>query len=178
MYLGQSVNRTMDRTDLAPSTEATQLRSKIEMSRAFPGGIHGNCWWPGYSVTHNYKGVADSLANDLQSTIALVPSYTWISDVKPEAVSGLKCKNDKLSWNAPAVEGKTTDVVKWVVYQLNANDVAGIENAENIVAVVNTNECALPDDVEGDCYYVVTALNRANNESPACKPIKVKAAKK
>ena len=53
-----------------------------------------------------------------------------------------------------------------------------IENAENIVAVVNTNECALPNDVEGDCYYVVTALNRANNESPACKPIKVKAAKK
>ena len=34
------------------------------------------------------------------------------------------------------------------------------------------------NDVEGDCYYVVTALNRANNESPACKPIKVKAAKK
>ena len=178
MYIGQSVNRTMDRTDLAPSTETSQLRSKIEMSRAYPGGIQGNCWWPGYSVTSNYKGVADSLANDLQSTIALVPSYPWINDVAPKAVLGLKCKNDKLSWDAPAVEGKTTDVVKWVVYQLNSNDVAGIENAENIVAVVNGNECALPDDVEGDCYYVVTALDRANNESPACKPIKVKAAKK
>lgn len=178
MYIGQSVNRTMDRTDLEPSTEATQLRSKIEMSRQFPGGIHGNCWWPGYSVTANYKGVADSLANDLQSTIALVPSYPWISDVKPAAVTGLKCKDDKLSWVAPKVEGKTSDVVKWVVYQLKTNDVAGIENAENIVAVVNSNECALPNDVEGDCYYVVTALDRANNESPACKPIKVKAVKK
>ena len=178
MYIGQSVNRTMDRVDLAPSTETSQLRSKIEMSRAFPGGIHGNCWWPGYSVTSNYKGVADSLANDLQSTIALVPSYPWISEVQPEIVSGLKCKDNKLSWNASAIEGKTTDVVKWVVYQLQSNDTAGIENSENIVAIVNTNECALPNDVDGDCYYVVTALNRANNESPACKPIKVKATKK
>ena len=53
-----------------------------------------------------------------------------------------------------------------------------IEKAENIVAVVNSNECALPEDVEGDCYYVVTALDRANNESDACKPLKVKAVKK
>ena len=178
MYIGQSVNRTMDRADLAPSTETSQLRSKIEMSRAFPDGIHGNCWWPGYSVTNNYKGVADSLANDLQSTIALVPSYPWISDVKPEMVKELKCQEGKLTWNAPEVVGKATDVVKWVVYQLATNDVAGIEDAENIVAVVNGNECVLPNDVEGDCYYVVTALDRANNESPACKPIKVKAAKK
>ena len=169
MYIGQSVNRTMDKVDLAPSAEASQLRSKIEMSRAFPDGIHGNCWWPGYSVTRNYKGIADSLANDLQSTIALVPAYPWISTEAP-AIVDVKAKDGKLSWIAPAEEGKVTDVVRYVVYRFADKKSVNLEDASAIVVV--TPNTTFEANEKG--VYVVTALNRANNESPASKPVEIK----
>lgn len=171
MYIGQSVNKTMDLADLAPYTDGSQLRHKVDLTRACDN-IQGNCWWPGYSVTANYKGVADSLATDVQSTIALVPSYPWIHSIAPLAVEGLTYADGKLTWNATTIEGKVSDVVKYVVYRLENNDVANINYAKNIVAVVYGNECVLPaEDKTG--YYVVTALDRVNNESAACPAIRV-----
>ena len=170
MYIGQSVNRTMDRIDLEPSTDATQLRSKIEMSRAFPGGIHGNCWWPGYSVTSNYKGVADSLAAYHQSTIAIVPSYPWISTEIPAIVEVKANKEGKLTWKAPVLENKATDVVRYVVYRFADKKSINLEDASAIVVVTPANEF----DTKEKGVYVVTALDRVNNESPASKPIEIK----
>lgn len=170
MYIGQSVNRTMDAADLAPSTDASQLRSKIEMSRAFPGGIHGNCWWPGYSVTRNYKGVADSLANDLQATIAIVPAYEWISNTKPSVVADVKAKDGKITWAAASIENKSTDVVRYVVYRFDDKKSINLEDANAIVVVTPNNE--FKTEVPG--VYVITALDRVNNESLASKPVEIK----
>ncbi|MDE6265757.1 MAG: family 10 glycosylhydrolase [Muribaculaceae bacterium] len=163
MYIGQDVNKTMKLPDLAPSDEKSQLRHKIELTRKGEN-IQGNCWWPGYSITRNVGGVADSLANDLQSTIALPPAYPWISEAKPAKVKGVKIKNGVLSWASPAIEGKVTDVNRYVVYRADINDPdKEVENPENIVAVTYETEYIIPGDEEG--YYFVTALNRVNNES-------------
>ena len=85
----------MDTPDLAPSTDPTQLDHKIRLSRELPN-IQGNCWWPGYMITANYKGVADSLAMNQQRTVALVPNYPWIDDVKPGEVTSLRRDGDRL----------------------------------------------------------------------------------
>ncbi len=163
MYVGQDVMRTMNLPDLAPSTEPDQLRHKIELSRT-TDNIHGNCWWPGYAVTKNHNGVADKLANEFQSTIALVPASTWITDVTPAAPTGVKAANGKLTWDAPAVQSKAGDVVKFVVYaQPTSNVNAAVNDPANIKAVVWGNEWTLPAGAKG--RYVVTALDRVNNES-------------
>ncbi len=168
MYIGQSVNTTMNKADLAPSAEKSQLRTKINLSRE--EGIHGNCWWPGYSITSNYKGVADSLAMYQQSTIALVPSYPWISTAVPAVVEDVKAKDGKITWAAGAVENKATDVVRYVVYRFDDKKVIDLENAAAIVAVVPENEFVAKE--KG--VYVITALDRVNNESPASKPVEIK----
>lgn len=167
MYVGQSVNKTMDKKDLAPSTEETQLRHKIELSRI--DGIQGNCWWPGYSITRNYKGVADSLEQKYQSTIAIVPSYPWISTAVPAAVE-VKAKDGKLIWNSAVAENKATDVVKYVVYRFADKKSINLEDASAIVVVTPENEFVTKD--KG--VYIVTALDRVNNESPASKPVEIK----
>ena len=169
MYIGQSVNKTMDKADLAPSKEKSQLRRKVEMSRE-ENGIHGNCWWPGYSITANYKGVADSLAATLQSTVAIVPSYPWISTSVPVAVVVKASKDGKLTWDAPSVENKVTDVVRYVVYRFDTKKDINLENAAAIVSVIPANEYVATE--KG--VYVVTALDRVNNESPASKPVEIK----
>ena len=95
MYYGQSVKITMEKADIAPSTNKTQLDHKIQLSRELEN-VQGNCWWPGYEITKNYLGVADSLANNQQSTIAIIPPYTWITDSKPSEVAKLKYDKDEI----------------------------------------------------------------------------------
>lgn len=160
MYIGQDVDKTMKLPDLSPSKEKSQLRHKVELARNGEN-IRGNCWWPAYSVTANVGGIADSLKADMQSTIALVPDYPWISSRRPASVEGLKIEGDKLLWKAPAQRGQTGDVVKYVVYCLPDGDIHDLDNAEYIVAVTPEPEIK----VTKPGYYVVTALDRVNNES-------------
>ncbi|MDE6306326.1 MAG: family 10 glycosylhydrolase, partial [Muribaculaceae bacterium] len=88
IYIGQDVERTMKAADISGSADRNQLNHKVRLSRELPN-VQGNCWWPGYSVTANVGGVADSLSSRLQSTPALVPSYPWISSRIPDAVTGI-----------------------------------------------------------------------------------------
>ncbi len=171
LYIGQDVNRTMTLPDIPPSKAPNQLAHKVELTRENEN-IKGNCWWPGYSITKNFEGGADTLAAGFQSTIALVPAYTWISDEAPEAVTGLECKDGKLTWDAPEAPGQAPAVTKYVVYRLDSPDVSAIGDAENIVAVVYDNAFEIPAG-EAGAYYVVTALDRVNNESAASRPILV-----
>ena len=170
MYYGQDISATMRTPDLAPSTEKSQLRHKIELSRQLEN-VQGNCWWPGYLITRNMLGVADSLANDLQSTIALVPSYPWISSKKPSPVSGLKIKNGIVSWNGDKVHGTPQDVIQYVVYKADSSNPEAINNSENILGVTRETSFKLPESLKGSIIFV-TALDRVNNESPASMPIK------
>ncbi|MGM9852344.1 MAG: glycoside hydrolase family 10 protein [Muribaculaceae bacterium] len=169
MYFGQDVGNIMKHPDLAPSREKTQLRHKIELSRSLPN-VQGNCWWPGYSVTANVGGVADSLANDFQSNIALVPEYPWISTKAPEAPKSVKATGKTISWKAKAPKGDTNDAVRFVVYRFSGTGLPDFDDASAIVTVTPGSSLT----VSKPGIYYVTALNRVNVESDPSKPVTVK----
>ena len=121
-------------------------------------------------MTRNYSGVADSLATRHQATVALVPSYPWMSERRPQAVGGLDVENRKISWEAPAATGTADDVNRFVVYRFDSPESVDISLAEAIVAV--TPHAAFEATAPG--VYVVTALSRANNESEASVPVVVR----
>ena len=166
MYIGQAVEKTMELPDLAPSKERSQLRHKIDLTRQAPN-IQGTCWFPGYSVTKNVGGIADSLHNDLQSQIALVPSYPWISSQRPAPVASLASSQGRITWSASAPKGVVNDPVRFVVYRLapNTRDLA----EATIVAVTPEHNFT----VTSPGTYVVTALNRVNNESEPSAAVKI-----
>ena len=165
MYYGQDVNNIMKHPDLAPSKEKTQLRHKVELSRKLPN-VQGNCWWPAYSLTANIGGVADSLARDLQATIALVPEYPWISTETPKAVDNVRLTDNRIAWKTPKTSGKTNDAVKFVIYRFDKGSDPDFSDAAAIVDVTYKPEYVLT--AAGD--YYITALNRVNNESaPSAK---------
>lgn len=165
MYIGQDVKKTMDMPDLPPSTAPTQLDHKIRLTRELPN-IQGNCWWPGYMVTANYKGVADSLAANRQSTVALVPSYPWIDSVAPEEVTDLRLDGAQLAWKAPATSDPLQEARAYVVYRFEKGETVDLNRPEAILQVTYTPSFTLPKDATKDATYVVTVLDRANNESP------------
>lgn len=160
MYIGQDVNRTMNVAELA---------KKISLTRDAES-ITGNCWWPAYSVTSNVGGIADSLACNYQSTIALVPAYPWIDDKAPARVSGLRVSGGKLQWRAPQPKGESGDAVKFAIYRFDDDEDIDLTKSSAIIAVTWNNYW--PINRPG--VYVITALSRVNCESEPSKPLKVK----
>jgi hypothetical protein len=154
----------MKYADIPPSIEKNQLRHKIELTRD-AAHIQGNCWWPGYAVTRNEGGIADLLHNKYQSTIALCPTYPWICNETPAAVTSLKHKDGKLTWSAPKIENKVSDLVKFVIYHFKDNKSIDLDDASAIICITNRYEY----EVSEPGTYIVTALDRVNNESEPTK---------
>ncbi|MDO4319181.1 MAG: family 10 glycosylhydrolase [Bacteroidales bacterium] len=160
MFIGQDVNRTMT---------ADELTRKVDLTRRAET-ITGNCWWPAYSVTSNVGGIADSLACNYQSTVALVPDYPWISDKAPKSVSGLRVSAGKLQWRAPEPKGESDDAVKYVIYRFDEGEKIDLTKSTSVVAVTWNKSWK----VSRPGIYIVTALSRVNRESAPSEPIKVK----
>jgi uncharacterized lipoprotein YddW (UPF0748 family) len=170
MYIGQDVKVTMDKADIAPSTDTTQLSHKVKMTRELDN-IQGNCWWPAYSVTANYGGIADRLGSDVQKTVALVPTYPWISTATPAAPANVTAKGRVISWTAAKTKGVTNDAVRYVVYRFAKSTAKpNLDDANAIVAVTADNTYTA---TAAGTYYV-TALNRVNAESAASAAVIVK----
>lgn len=171
LYIGQDVHNIMTHKDLAPSDNPTQLEHKIRLSREGEN-IHGNCWWPGYPITANFNGVADSLATKYQSTVALVPEYVWMQSVAPAAVVVSPVEGKQLKWTAaPAVgdTGTINEVNRYVVYRFPLEaEVYDYDNAANIYVVTDATSLELAEPG----VYAVRGLNRANKEGAAGNTVK------
>ena len=161
LYIGQDVERTMKKEELA---------EKMKPVRAL-NNISGNCWWPGYSLTKNSGGIADSLCVNYQKTIALPPACSWLGTTQPAAPGNIGVENDKtIVWTADMPKGKTDDAVRFAVYRFDSPEEIDINRAENIVAV--TPNLFYKPTQSGT--YVVTAIDRVNNESEASIPVLIK----
>lgn len=157
MYIGQDVRKTMTMKDINGSKDPNQLAHKIALSRKLPF-IHGNCWWPGYSVTRNFMGIADSLSTKEQSNVAVIPVYDWMDKTAPEEVSGLKAKKKKndilekvnesfadtkstsndvlLTWTAPTAPDIMQTANAYGVYVFAEGQPVNLENAEALKEIV------------------------------------------
>lgn len=156
MYIGQDVERTVKAGELEEKMRLQRNRSEIE----------GMCWWPGYSIVKNSGGVADSLALDYQSNRALVPAYPWIVSEGPWPVENVAVEGETISWSVAEPEGTVEDAVRFVVYRFDTPEI-DINNADAVVEVTPRRQFLAV--VPG--YYVITALDRANNESAPSQPV-------
>lgn len=159
LYIGQDVTDCMKKGELG---------EKIAISRA-NSNIKGNCWWPGYAVTSNFRHAADSLITRYQTQHALVPEYSWISTAKP-AAPVLTADENELDWTVTPTRFGPDQIVRYVIYRFSSPDNIDISNGEAIVDVVPS----VGYTVKKPGYYVVTALTRVNNESEPSAPVRVR----
>ena len=162
IYIGQDIACTMREDELAV---------KLQMTRAAEA-IKGNCWWPGYDISANRGGIADSLATTHQATIALPPTYPHISSAAPRHSPKTRLHSDgvTISWSVPKPQGKVSDEVRFVVYRFSADSAIDIDDPANIIAVTDADHYT----ATAPGIYAVTALDRVNNESHPSKPITIK----
>lgn len=160
LYIGQDVSRTMTKKDLAPSTDANQLHHKVDLSRQSEN-VSGNCWWPGYALTANVGGVADSLMTSVQATPAIVPAYKNLKSNGPKPVENVSLDNGTIRWTAVSDGNSIEDAVRFVVYYAEQPEILDAPQSREIVEITGVPEYV----ATRPGIYVITALDRVNNES-------------
>ncbi len=168
MYYGFSVGNVMTHKDTRDSTINNQLGEKMDLLRKL-NNVTGVVWWPGYTVSSNFKGVADELKGKYMASQALAPVYTWLDNKAPDAVRKLKaqklCCETVLRWTAPKTSDEMQKAVRYVVYRFKADKPIDIHNADAIVEITGRNCYHTRGTLKGKYVYAVTAVDRCNNES-------------
>ena len=167
LYIGQDVARTMNATDVNPIY--TQLNHKMQLSR-YLDHVGGNCFWPGYSLLENYKGIADDLKGYYHAVPSLIPAYTFIDSKAPDEVKGLKAKwtpeGYELQWKRKKTDDEMQKQIYFCVYRFAPSEDICLCDASHLVAITRDTKFLLPYKHGTRQYvYVVTAVDRMHKES-------------
>ncbi|MBQ5752527.1 MAG: family 10 glycosylhydrolase, partial [Bacteroidaceae bacterium] len=173
LYVGQDVVRTVNAKDSTALCGHQQQR-KYELQRA-NSNISGSCFWDAASAANNMQGYRDFLANGYYKYPAFMPKASFIDNKAPAKVKGIRLVEDEdgkmLLW---LVDAKATkDVMnvphRFVVYCFAKDEKVDIENPAHIMQVTDKPFLRLPQGMNGDYIFVVTVLDRLQNESKGVK---------
>lgn len=152
---------------------ANEIPRQIRFDRANPK-VQGGVFFRAKSFVSNFKGVTDSLRNDLYRYQSILPIMNWKDVVAPNPPQNLRFERlangqGGLLWDIPqtAIDGDSAK--RYVVYRFDYANVqpADLENSANILNVEGSRESipGEPPSPTGPFYFVVTSLDRNYNES-------------
>lgn len=177
IFIGQDVLRTVQYPDVN-NPQINQQPAKFTLERQLKN-ISGACFWYAKSLVDNPGNYATVLRNNYFHEPALQPEMTFITKKAPSKVKRLKgvWTNDgyMLFWTAPHSRHWAEQPYYYVVYKFAKDEKIDISDPSHIVDITHDTFVKLPYDSGKQKFcYVVTALNRIQNESrPAKKKIKL-----
>jgi uncharacterized lipoprotein YddW (UPF0748 family) len=154
-------------------TSRSQVPDQVRMNRneAYPN-IYGQAIYNSTSLKNNALNFRDSLRLRFYQKPVLQPLMPWRDDTPPmaaTALSAVKYNDDSvvLYWMRPQMTTNELDKAKRYVIYRSADPLVDINNASNIVAITNDTARFTDKNIEPgvNYYYVVTALDRFQNES-------------
>ena len=176
LFIGEDVERTVRYADPA-NPNINQMPAKYDLHRRM-FNVQGTVLWYAKAVVDDIGKYGSLLRNVYWKYPALQPQMPFLDKKAPKKVRKLKpvwtADGYILFWTPP--KGKDWDDVahKYVIYRFERGEKVRIENASKIVAITDKTYYKLPYRNGGTQYtYVVTALDRLQNESKA-KKVKVK----
>jgi hypothetical protein len=172
LFIGQDVHRTVKNVDPKNRTRH-QLRAKMELQRSL-SAVQGSCQWYAAAVVENPGNYGTLLEKDFHRYPALIPTSPFMDNKAPGKVKKLKMvwtpQGPVLAWNAPKYKNEMDKAEKYVVYRFAKGEKIDLEDPSKIVAITRENFLLLPYENGKTKYrYVVTALDRLQNESKAVK---------
>lgn len=173
LYIGQDVQRTIKAKD-AGSPTGNQQAAKYRMQRA-QGNVQGCCFWDAASAANNVDGYRDYLATGMFRYPALMPQYTFIDDKAPSKVDGVSLIEENgervLVWllGKDAAKDEQNAPYRYVVYCFANGEKVKLDKPENIIAITSKPYFRLPKELDGKYTFVVTVLDRLQNESKGHK---------
>jgi uncharacterized lipoprotein YddW (UPF0748 family) len=152
---------------------ANEIPRQIRFDRANPK-VQGGVFFRAKSFVSNFKGVTDSLRNDLYRYIAILPTMDWKDVVAPNPPQNLRFERlangqAGLAWDLPQTASDGDSAKRYVVYRFDYSAIlpGDLENSAYILKVEGSRESipGEPPSPTGPFYFVVTSLDRNYNES-------------
>ncbi len=172
LFIGQDVMRTVKHADLEnPSIH--QQAKKMEIQRTYTT-VFGSCQWYAGTVMENPGNYWGELRDNYHRYPALQPLFPFIDSKAPAKVRKVKpvwtADGYILFWTAPKATHEMDKAVQYVVYRFARKEKVNIDDASKIVAITRDTYYKLPyEDGKTKYVYVVTALDRLQNESALAK---------
>ena len=172
LVIGEDVERTVKFAD--PQNPAShQQAAKMRLHQQLPG-VKGAVLWYAKAAVDNVGNYGTMLRDYYWRYPALQPAMPFIDGKAPKKVKGLKpvwtSDGYLLFWTAPKGKGWRDEAVKYVVYRFGAREKVNTADPSKIVAITTQTFLKLPYDFGKTKYtYVVTALDRLQNESKGVK---------
>ena len=172
LYIGQDVERTVSKPDLSNPSQ-NQMGTKMALQRGLPG-IYGSCQWYARAVADDKGGYGTMLRTFYHRTPALQPLMPWIDQKapgKPRRVKPVWTSDGYiLFWQAPKAKTVMDEAHMYAVYRFAKGEKVKIDDGAHLIAVMPNTFLKLPyEDGKQKWTYVVTALDRLQNESKAVK---------
>jgi uncharacterized lipoprotein YddW (UPF0748 family) len=173
MYIGMAGYKVGDATQNAAfATDNNQIPNQLRLNRQNTN-VNGHIFYNTTSLRNNQLGFRDSLRFNFFNKPALQPTMSWKDNVAPLPATSLNAVSSglnsiNLNWTKPAdVTNELNKVKRFAIYR-STNSTVDISNANNLLAITWNDTTAYTDltAVQGsNYYYVVTALDRLQNES-------------
>ena len=172
LIIGEDVERTVKHRD-PRDLNSHQLPAKMRLHRQLPA-VKGSVLWYAKAVVDNVGNYGTALRNNYWRYPALQPAMPFISDKSPKKVRKVKpiwtADGYVLFWTAPKGKDWRDEAAKYVVYRFAKNEKINIDDHTKIVTITQQPFYKLPyQDGKERFTYVITALNRLQNESKIVK---------
>ena len=177
LYIGEDVERTVKYADLQ-NAQRNQLPAKMQLHSGCPG-VQGTVLWYAKVAVDNIGNYGTSLRNTYWRTPALQPLMPHLDHKAPSKVRKLKVIDvglqQVLCWTAPKGSRWDDVATKYVVYCFKKGEDLNTDDPSHIVAITTDTHYELPQSEPGKYVWIVTALDRLQNESKGVKKkVKVK----
>ena len=164
LFIGEDIERTV---------KFDQQERKRQLSQRMLN-VQGTVLWYAKAAVDNTGNYGTVLRRNHWRYPALQPSMPFIDKTRPGKVRKVKPVWTRdgyiLFWTAPKSKKWNDEATRYAVYRFAKGEKVNIEDPSKLVAVTSDTYLKLPyQDGRTKYYYVVTALNRLQNES---KPVK------
>lgn len=133
--------------------------------------VQGQVFFSAQSMIADRLGFGDSLKNKYYRFPALMPLMNWKDTIAPNPPYSLNSRIDRqgvhLSWTAPAPGRDGEGARYYVVYRFDDNEAVDLGNPARILKIIfqDTQYTDTFFTRDRNYFYVVTALDRMQNES-------------
>jgi len=163
LYTGQAWYKMVD---VPNNWAASEIEAQISMNRQpVREAIRGEIGYRTLQIMNNSKGLKTALQQGLYRYKSYAPPMSWKDAICPNAPANVRVEGDSLRWDAPTAAADGDFAIKYVVYKYSlANEaIALAHDGTKVIEITRRTALYLPNDRYAT--YVVSALDKNNNES-------------
>ena len=167
LYPGLALYRLTDGTT---TYEPDEIQAQINVNRSSTHmQVLGQVLFSTKQIMTNAKNIKPILQANQYKYKSFAPPMTWKDIVCPNAPTNIRVDVDSLKWDAPPAASDGDISTKFVVYRFdNATDALILKNdGKKIYAITTSTKITIPASEPRSSVFVVTALDKNNNESEA-----------